>query len=603
VITDNHVSQIESWSIVLDQVSDNKVYGNSFLDAAPRALDNGKNSWDFAQQGNFWGNYNGSGTYSISPDGIDNYPLTKPAPIVPIAPPELKRVTLNSAYSTEYTVDTQETWTNENMANVGIHVTSSGNLTLRNVTLAILGGIQVDPGGSLYIYNSVITSGNTTVCGYTFFVVNPKTIVIEGSMIEHAGFDFGTDYPGGLAIINGQTSSAVIKNNIFSHDYTALFVSSILHIDVANNTILYSYDGIVAGSTTGPIIGNNITDVIHDGFMDGGGAGTLFESNYIRNAWGVGIQINDGFNFTAADNYVLDTEDGILVSSAPNSPVRSAFLYEGEVITNNTVASCTGWGAHVNLGMKDAANFTFYGNTILNCHGGIYMEAGSHGVSFYHNNIINSSNSVDLGNITWTHNGEGNYWSDYTGKDANFDGIGDTPYTAGGITDSYPFMKPNGWLTKFYLTLDTDLPASTAFQINGTSFSVGQGGTVTLRLGYVADYSLTLPQTVKLANGSTLAFSRWGDGTMSSSRTLQLSANSTLAATYVLEAPTITTTTSSSSITTSSTSATASSSTSTTSSSTKTPSQATTTLEFALVGVVAVVLVVLGVIFFRRRHS
>ncbi len=37
----------------------------------------------------------------------------------------------------------------------------------------------------------------------------------------------------------------------------------------------------------------------------------------------------------------------------------------------------------------------------------------------------------------------GNYWSDYTGADANHDGVGDTPYIIGGtLQDNYPLMVP-----------------------------------------------------------------------------------------------------------------------------------------------------------------
>jgi hypothetical protein len=39
----------------------------------------------------------------------------------------------------------------------------------------------------------------------------------------------------------------------------------------------------------------------------------------------------------------------------------------------------------------------------------------------------------------------GNYWSDYTGTDANYDGIGDTPYTIDALNqDRYPLMGPFG---------------------------------------------------------------------------------------------------------------------------------------------------------------
>jgi len=68
--------------------------------------------------------------------------------------------------------------------------------------------------------------------------------------------------------------------------------------------------------------------------------------------------------------------------------------------------------------------------------------------SFYHNTFINNSRQVESLNSTnvWDNGypSGGNYWSDYSGRDANGDGIGDTPYVIdAGNVDRYPLMRPN----------------------------------------------------------------------------------------------------------------------------------------------------------------
>jgi parallel beta-helix repeat protein len=81
--------------------------------------------------------------------------------------------------------------------------------------------------------------------------------------------------------------------------------------------------------------------------------------------------------------------------------------------------------------------------------------------SLYYNNIVNNANNSlvepnDANNIwnsekkySYIYNGRtfennlGNYWKNYTGIDANRDGIGDTPFVIGEYNvDYYPLMEP-----------------------------------------------------------------------------------------------------------------------------------------------------------------
>lgn len=93
-----------------------------------------------------------------------------------------------------------------------------------------------------------------------------------------------------------------------------------------------------------------------------------------------------------------------------------------------------------------SSNNTISGNNITNNGDGIYLWYSSNNFVYHNNFINNTEQAFSYGSVNVWDDGYpsgGNYWSDYTGVDADGDGIGDTPYIIDEYNrDRYPLMNP-----------------------------------------------------------------------------------------------------------------------------------------------------------------
>lgn len=615
-LSDNSFNSSAPYSIALDQSSGNSVYGNDFLGSATSAYDGGNgNLWSVNGVGNYWANGGGSTSYSVPPNGTDAHPLVSPVAIVPVqlftpdrvAPPQPFGATKGFQVSNTTIIrGGSRIYNTSNFA-----VLNGGNLTYVgvNLQLAVGGaypypmGLNVQQGGALNIVNCNVTWG----AGF-IQIASGGRMVIKNSVVTVSGTQFGAmafepagalsilsstlrsaPGAGGFLIRGGGNATLIISNSTLnggSHGFDYLSTIAMggpgVSIDVENTLLENLPAGIhIDGS------GSTLT-AIHDTFkgvslpFDAFAGSATIENDLVYSST-LGIQVTAG-SVTMQGNTLLRSWWGGIgyncqsfyssarcgkVGAFTGNTMMNALGQMGIAANNTVVADNRAINSEYGLGVTGSNNQVF-NNTVMSTSAKPGISIVGTGNAVYHNNFYSSNPNVQPGN-TYSMNGEGNYWGGYSGKDANLDGIGDTPFTNGNVVvDNYPFMKPDGWLTKFFLTVNTGLPAATQFSINGSAFKLAQGGAAIIRLGYVAKYNISLPQSVALGNGTSLVFAKWSDGTLASSRTISLSSNATLSATYTIAATTTTTTVTSSTTTTSTTTSTSTTSTTASSSTTST---------------------------------
>jgi hypothetical protein len=135
---------------------------------------------------------------------------------------------------------------------------------------------------------------------------------------------------------------------------------------------------------------------------------------------------------------------GLTVPSA-NGWLRAGIQLKS---TNNCIISNNFYG----IQLRDSSNNCIYLNDFIN-----------------NANTVHSLNSTNIWNspskITYVYNGNsytsylGNYWDDYSGRDVNGDGIGDTPYGINSDKDLYPLLMPvENYIKQPTITVDTTPP-------------------------------------------------------------------------------------------------------------------------------------------------
>ena len=290
------------------------------------------------------------------------------------------------------------------------------------LTLLLIGALGlvfdvgfVGAGGTIYIRADGSVEGTNKIQRdgdvYTFTGNIFDEIVVERSNIIIDGDGYTLQGSGsGIGFYWYDINNVTIQNTIIKNFFWGVYLDSSSFNTISVNTIRNNFEGIsLYESSNNSICGNDIMNNDVDGI-------SLWDSSNDNNIYG---------------NHITDNEDGIwLISSSNNS------IYRNDITANKLDG----------IWLASSSNNSIHENHITaNKEYGILLFESSNN-TIYHNNLIDNmvQANVTSGYVnTWDNGCEGNYWSNYTGTDADGDGIGDDSHPIDAFNqDNYPLMSP-----------------------------------------------------------------------------------------------------------------------------------------------------------------
>jgi parallel beta-helix repeat protein len=429
-------------------------------------------------------------------------------------------------------------------------VQSGGSLTLEGVTLEMDAtfdgefGITVEPGGSLYINQSIVRSQDPLHA--FFFTVNGASFELRNSELHNCGWGANSEYLGdGETILSGArglviaTSGAIVQGNTLSDNCVGVILAgSDITLDdnyIHSNTVhgIYGHENaachitgntIQHGTVSSPlklanasnyhISQNTIICEIHRGVVElMWSSGNVIEENQISGL-GVGLLLMFASSDNTIQNNTISTDECGIMIWGWNNTVTGNTISNAVVGTHTGIYAIYAYNSRIvdntirdvndenGIFLRHSSSNTIVGNTIQamedkpvdhssgillinacnnNIVGKNFISQDSRGISilyasndniivgneisaskleniiiddasgnviYYNNFRENTQPPFDNGDNAWSYAGDGNYWSDYQGSDADQDGIGDDPHViATNGMDDFPHMTA--------LTMDT----------------------------------------------------------------------------------------------------------------------------------------------------
>lgn len=273
--------------------------------------------------------------------------------------------------------------------------------------------------------------------------INPRAVGAEiiNNKLSGPGFGVWVDATKNVTIENNQIEG---DERVRSQDRgNGIHLYAVSGAKVVGNEVWHTRDGIyIDTSNNNQLEGNTLRDLrygIHYMFSH---SNKIIDNYTTRTRTGYALM--QSHHLTVVGNRsVHDMNYGILMNYITYSTLRDNIVVEVQQGTSgdSMIAGAEGKGLFIyNSLFNTIANNRFERGSL-----GIHLTAGSEDNQIFGNAFIENQQQVKYVAVRrqeWSHQGHGNFWSDYLGWDRNGDGIGDVSYEPNDNVDRLLWVYP-----------------------------------------------------------------------------------------------------------------------------------------------------------------